>query len=111
MHTQTIEIMKQYPEEFHLSDQKFQSSSNIMFRELEDESVLLNLNDESYYSLNTTGTMIWNLLQSCSTLKDTFYEFQKQFEIEPAKAAADFDQLMKQLLEKQFGTLETTTRP
>lgn len=82
-----------------------------MFRELEDESVLLNLNDESYYSLNSTGTMIWNLLQSCSTLKDAFYEFQKQFEIETAKAAADFDQLMKQLLEKQFGTLETTTRP
>lgn len=101
--------MKQYPVEFHLSEHlKFQPSSNIMFRELEDESVILNLNDEAYYSLNGTGTIIWNLLQTSSSLSEVFSEFQKQFQVDATKAASDFNQLIHELLDKQFGTLEKT---
>ena len=80
-----------------------------MFRELEDESVILNLNDESYYSLNSTGTVIWKLLQTDSSLQEVFSEFKKQFEVDTNQAASDFNLLVHQLLDKKFGTLETGT--
>lgn len=99
--------MKQYPEKYHLSDQfKFEPSTNIMFRELDDESVLLNLNDESYYSLNNTGTVIWNLLQTSPSVKEAYLSFKNQFDIEEERASDDFKNLLNQLLEKQFGTLK-----
>ena len=109
VHTESFTIMKQYQEEFHQSEQlKFEASTNIMFRELDDESVLLNLNDESYYSLNNTGTVIWNLLQTCPSVKEAFLSFKNQFKIEDDQASKDFKNLLKQLLEKQFGTLKDT---
>ena len=104
--------MKPTPEEYHQSDHfKFETSSNIMFRELEDESVILNLNDESYYSLNSTGTVIWNLLQSSSSLKEAFLTFKSKFEVEPSKASSDFNHLIHELVEKKFGALEKTQSP
>lgn len=104
--------MKHNPEEYHQYDHfKFETSSNIMFRELEDESVILSLNDESYYSLNSTGTIIWNLLQTSSSLKEAFGAFKNQFEVKSNKASTDFDLLIHELVEKQFGTLAKAQNP
>lgn len=104
--------MKQNPEEYHQSENfNFETSSNIMFRELEDESVILNLNDESYYSLNSTGTIIWNLLQTSSSLKEAFEAFKNQFEVESSNASTDFNHLIHELVEKQFGTLAKAQNP
>ena len=104
--------MKHNPEEYHQYDHfKFETSSNIMFRELEDESVILNLNDESYYSLNSTGMIIWNLLQTSPSLKEAFEAFKNQFEVESGKASTDFHLLIHELVEKQFGTLAKAQTP
>lgn len=46
-----------------MSDQRYKPNPNVVATTLEDaESVLLDLNSRRYYTLNETGTRIWQLL-------------------------------------------------
>jgi len=76
-----------------------------MFRELQQESVLLNLHDESYYALNQSGTYLWHLLLQEGSLRAAFLRFQDHYKLEDARALKDFNAIVEELLTKQFGTL------
>ncbi len=93
---------------FHMDKtKKLKISDQIMFRELEDESVLLNLHDESYYTLNSSGTFIWNLLERADTIEDAYQSFKTHYKLPEDQAALDFNELIKELLEKKFCELES----
>ena len=68
------------PIDFYSSEAlQFKFSNKIMFRELDEESVLLNLNDESYYALNATGTFLWKELVRNQSLANAFVSFKKHY--------------------------------
>lgn len=69
---------------------------------LEGETVLLNLDNGMYYSLNRVGTVIWELCDGRHTLKDILGEICERFEVEEAQARQDLLLLSSQLLEQKL---------
>jgi hypothetical protein len=94
-------------EQFHLDKAKqLKPSDQIMFRELDDESVLLNLHDESYYTLNSSGTIIWKELGNNQPLANAYQSFKKHYNLKDEQAKVDFNELVQEFVDKQFGKLK-----
>ena len=49
------------------TDQVFTVSKDVLFQEVAGETVLLDLNSESYFGLDEVGTRIWTLLNEGRT--------------------------------------------
>ena len=96
------------PIDFYSSEAlQFKFSNKIMFRELDEESVLLNLNDESYYALNATGTFLWKELVRNQSLANAFVSFKKHYQVDTEQAKLDFTELVQRLIDKKFGEIES----
>ena len=77
-----------------------------MFRELDDESVLLNLHDESYYTLNQSGTFLWNQFTKGGSLNKVYLIFREHYQLEEKQAKVDLNEIVHEFIEKKFATLE-----
>jgi hypothetical protein len=64
----------------------------VVFRELDDEAVLLNLKSGIYFGLNPVGTRIWQLISEHGALSQVLNVLSDEF-------AADRDVLEHDLLE------------
>jgi len=82
---------------FH-ADQKITLSSDVLFREVCGESVLLDLSSENYFGLNEVGTRIWELLESGHSVGETLEVLTGEFEVERSVAESDFEELLKRLV-------------
>lgn len=71
---------------------------------LEGETVVLNLVDGNYYSLDPVGARIWELVQTPSRVADVEATLLDEFEVEQEQCRNDLVQLLEQLLE--LGLLE-----
>jgi hypothetical protein len=80
-------------------------SPDVVFRNLEGEAVLLNLQSGVYFGLNETGTMIWNILAENASLNDACARIVQEYAVEPDLAKSDLLKLTAQLLEKGLVTI------
>jgi hypothetical protein len=68
-------------------EQQVQPHPEVVDTELDTgETVLLHLENTTYYSLNVTGTRIWQGLKQGLTLQEISHKLQAQFEVESARA-------------------------
>jgi len=58
-----------------------------------EEAILINLNSGSYYSLNDTGTMFWELLDGQRTITDCARLIAAEYEVEAGEVEADLLEL------------------
>lgn len=86
----------------NLKDCCFQAHEDVHSTVLEGETVLLNLDNGMYYSLNRVGTVIWELCDGHHTLKQILVEICEKFEVEEAQAKHDLLLLSSQLLEQKL---------
>ena len=77
-----------------------QISEDAVFRELDGEAVILNLDTGIYFGLNTTGTRIWNLIAQHGLLQKVFETMAEEYEVPPNSLENDILQLVGQLSEK-----------
>ena len=75
-------------------------SDGVVFRELEGEAVLLNLETGVYFGLNGVGTRIWMLLGDNGALGSVFTAIQQEFDVAPERLEKDLLGLVQQLREK-----------
>ena len=80
-------------------------SPDVVFRDLEGEAVLLNLQSGVYFGLNETGTTIWNILSKNGSLETTYSQILGQYAVEPEVAKRDLLQLTAALVEKGLITV------
>lgn len=76
----------------HLSD-KPQHNPNATYQSVGDEAILINLVSGSYYSLNDTGTMFWELLDGQRTIADCARLIAAEYEVEAKVVEADLLEL------------------
>ena len=81
---------------------------HVMFRELDGESVLLNLQNEMYYGLDETGTRMWQLLTSADSVQAAIDILLEEFDVSPEILEQDLVQLITEL--KSHGLLENADR-
>ena len=77
-----------------------QISEDAVFRELDGEVVILNLDTGIYFGLNPTGTRIWNLIAQHGSLQKVLETMTEEYEAPTESLENDILQLVGQLCEK-----------
>ncbi|HEY2460015.1 MAG TPA: PqqD family protein [Candidatus Acidoferrum sp.] len=79
---------------------------HVLFRLLDKESVLLNLETERYFGLDETGTRMWELLTNSANIESAYRQLLAEFDVEPELLRANLTELLGRLMEG--GLLQVT---
>ena len=82
--------------------QKVTIPASVMFRELEGESVILDLDSESYFGLDLVGTRMWQLLTTSDSIRDAHAVLLEEFEVDAETLRADMEELIDDLVSKHL---------
>lgn len=76
--------------------------SNISFRSIGDETILLNLDNNIYYSLNNTGRFIWSKFDGISDIEKIANIVVAEFKVNALEAKFDLIELTQDLVNEEF---------
>lgn len=75
-------------------------SPDVVFRELEGEAVLLDLESGTYFGLNAVGTRIWSLIQERDSLRSVLDAITDEYDAMPEVLERDLLRLAGELCAK-----------
>lgn len=75
----------------------YQLGDEVVSRMVGGETVLVDLNSETYFGLNRVGSQIWTGLEARRSLDEIVAAIVDQFEVSAEQAAADASLLLKEL--------------
>jgi hypothetical protein len=70
----------------------------VLVRTIEDESILLNLNNENYYGLDEVGTRIWTVLVASVTIEEALGTLLAEYEVDKRTLTDDVIGLVESLM-------------
>ena len=73
--------------------------SNVLIRFLDQESVLLNLNTERYFGLDSVGTRMWQLVISGPTIEAAYFQLIEEYDVDPDTLRSNLAELLEHLVE------------
>jgi len=73
--------------------------AHVLIRHLDGESVLLNLETEKYFGLDSTGTRMWELVTKLPSIEAAYDILMHEFEVEPELLRNHLAELLGQLVE------------
>ena len=77
-------------------------SDTTVFRELNGEAVLLQLDEGTYYGLDDVGTRLWQLMLTHNRLQDVFDAALDEFDVTADDLQRDLLDLAHQLVERRL---------
>jgi Coenzyme PQQ synthesis protein D (PqqD) len=77
----------------------------VVAREVDGETVLLNLDTGIYFGLDAVGTEIWRAIQLKGSLHDALAAVEGEYDVDRSVLSADLLQLVSRMLAK--GLLQT----
>jgi len=80
-----------------LSEKYPAKGKEVVHKEIESKSVLLNLGNGSYYTLNKTGTFIWSLLDRKIAVNQLVELLTESFDVTKDEASKDVFALIANL--------------
>jgi hypothetical protein len=78
----------------------------VLFRELDGESVLLNLDTESYLGLDDVGTRMWTLLTTLPSIQAAYEALLTEYDVTPGILRNDVEVLLGQMIEEGLVALK-----
>lgn len=72
---------------------------DVLIRELDGESVILNLKSERYFGLDRVGTRIWEVLSSSETIAAAYQTLLSEYDVVPEQLENDLSNLLEQLVQ------------
>ena len=81
-------------------DRSVRVAEGIVFRELQDETVILNLETGTYFGLDPIGTRIWQLCQEKGLLRSVWQTLQVEYEASAEELEADLLGFVDELSQK-----------
>lgn len=77
------------------------ASKDVLFQELSDgESVFLNLDNETYYGLDTIGTEMWKVLTNSKSIDEAYTKLLADYKVEKETLRKDLDEIINTFIEK-----------
>ena len=73
---------------------------SVIAREVDGETVLLNLDTGVYFGLDTVGTAIWRAIQDDGRLLQAAEAVERDYDVDPAVAREDLLRLIAEMLAK-----------
>ncbi|MFC1879678.1 PqqD family protein [Chloroflexota bacterium] len=77
-------------------------SDQVMFRDLGDEMVLLNIETGKYFGLDDVGARLWALLEEHGSLDLAFQTLLGEYEVSEHQLQADLIRLVDELAAQQL---------
>ena len=74
-------------------------SPDVLFRELDDEGVLLDLETEQYYTLDDIGVRMWQLLHENKDMEVVVATLLEEYDVDEATLRQDLAELIARLSE------------
>jgi hypothetical protein len=75
-------------------------SDDVITQEVQGETVIMDLQSDQYFTLDTTGTRIWQLLQESGSVEAAFNVLLEEYEVEEGTLAHDIEELLGALIEE-----------
>ncbi|OGW51716.1 MAG: hypothetical protein A2Y81_09590 [Nitrospirae bacterium RBG_13_43_8] len=75
----------------------YQKNPSVSCTQLEDGAVLLNLDTKYYYTLNSTGLRIWQIMDESKDPLEIAQRLATEYEVDKEKAKASVVKLMEEL--------------
>ncbi len=76
--------------------------SDLLVHQFEDEAVILNLLNETYYSLNGSAIRMWEILTSANSIQTGHRQLLEEYDVDGASLQADIDQFVQNLLDAKL---------
>lgn len=86
---------------------KVEISPDVLYQEVNGESVLLDLKSESYFGLDATGTRIWQLMQESQGLQGAYEVMLSEFDVDRDQLRQDISKLLGELSGAGLVSLES----
>ena len=78
----------------------YRVSDGVVFRELDGEAVILNLDSGMYFGLDRVGTRVWQILEQDGHLAAVVERLLDEYDVAPDVLRADVARLVAALVEK-----------
>ena len=85
-------------------DSAIQARPDLLWREVEEEVVLLDPQRGHYYGIEGSGTRIWQLLQEETTLGDVLLRLLEEYGVEERQLRRDLIEIYQEF--ERFGLLK-----
>lgn len=73
---------------------------SVLVRELDGESVLLDVRSEKYFGLDEVGTRMWAALTRLGDTESACKALLEEFDVEPERLRADLEALLGELVDQ-----------
>ena len=83
-------------------NQKLSIPENVIAQELTGEIVMLDMESESYYSLNSVASRIWQLLTSLENLEASIQQLLQVYVVDEPTLSRDVTLLVQELVEEEL---------
>ena len=88
----------------------FSVSQEVLSQEVSGETVLLDMQSESYFGLDEVGTRIWQLLQEKHSLQEVFDVMLEEYDVEEKQLEKDLNELLNKLIDEELVTIMSVAR-
>jgi len=78
---------------------RFEVSDGVLFQEMDEDIVLLNIETQQYFGLDYVGARVWNLLVEKSDLETVVRRIGADFGLEIETVRADVQSLVEDLVD------------
>ena len=82
----------------HDMQQRLRVPEHVLFRGLPGESVLLNLDSESYFGLDEVGPHMWEVLTKADTMQEAYDILLAEYDVDPETLRQGMNHLVEELL-------------
>ena len=90
----------------YISDNyKIKRSNDILFQDIQDEIIILNMNNENYLGLDKVGARFWNILINPDSVKDAYEQLLDEFDVEPKTLQRDLNNYISELVKNDLVTI------
>ena len=86
--------------------QRVRVPDDVLISNLQDESVILNLNSERYYGLDNVGTRMLSVLAASSSIEAAYESLLEEYDVDPQVLRHDLNSLIETLVQQGLVTVE-----
>ena len=88
-------------------DQRVSLPTDVLISNVQDESVILNLDSERYFGLDEVGTRFMTLLTTSATIQAAYEVLVDEYDVDAAILRQDLCDMLEKLLEQGLVKVES----
>jgi hypothetical protein len=91
--------------------EKLVASQDVLVRQIQSETVLLDLKTEHYFGLDDVGSRIWQLINEGRTLREVEVTLKQEYDVADEALCADLERFIRQLTEAGLAAADGAEGP